>query len=831
MNLALLDFQQEYVAQLLQKLTKAKKYVADGDQQAVLLSAPTGSGKTVMLTAAIESILFGAEEWEPEPDAVFLWLSDQPELNQQSRARVLSAASLLSAHKLVTLETDFDQERFDGGHVYFLNTQKLGHDKNLTTASDRRTWTIWQTVQNTADHLGGRFYLIIDEAHRGMNKNKTQASEARTIAQKFLLGEPGVLQPVPLVLGVSATPDRFTDLLAKHGERDVKSVIVDVAKVRESGLLKDQLLVRIPEDNQPSDWSLLRGAADRWLTLRNQWRTYCESQHLPVVEPILVIQVEDAAAGKVSKTDLAQAVAALEEAVGTIKDEQLAHCFQDDRDEQLPMHKIRYLAPSKVAADPTVQFVFFKMALTTGWDCPRAEVMMSFRKAKDATLIAQLVGRMIRSPLARRIEESEVLNEVHLYLPHYDKAGVEAVLDKLRNDADTMPATEVRLEKDTVELTVPAAFTPLLEELHLLPNYRVSTVTKQSNAKRLYKLASMLTSGGLAPKAKEEAIALVVDTLNERRAALATLDPIFQQQLDELENITIKPLRINQLTNVMTEEATETVEVSERNVEDLYREARRRIGDEYALPYMKQCYAPTDPDPYPAKLTLYLLVNHPKVLEKVEAKCKTRLENLWQTHQSAILKLGSSKRAKYEEIRIQAREAEAITLALPAAISVAKESEAPAYAKHLYQDGSGQYQTVLGGWEAPVLEAELATCTAWLRNQPRKPWALAIPYEQGGEKKPAYPDFLFMRPDGLVDIIEPHNPKLTDAWAKAKGMAHFADKHGMVFGRIEMVKVEGEGKHTRIRRLNFQNQSIRDQAKKMNSSTDLDNLYQLQGSV
>lgn len=53
-------------------------------------------------------------------------------------------------------------------------------------------------------------------------------------------------------------------------------------------------------------------------------------------------------------------------------------------------------------------------------------------------------------------------------------------------------------------------------------------------------------------------------------------------------------------------------------------------------------------------------------------------------------------------------------------------------------------------------------------------------------------------------------------------MAHFADRHGLVFGRIEMVKVEGN--HTRIRRLDFQDETIREQAKKMNGPNDLDNL-------
>ena len=58
---------------------------------------------------------------------------------------------------------------------------------------------------------------------------------------------------------------------------------------------------------------------------------------------------------------------------------------------------------------------------------------MSFRKAADHTLIAQLVGRMVRTPLARRIEDNDFLGSVALFLPHYDEEGLEAIVKKLED--------------------------------------------------------------------------------------------------------------------------------------------------------------------------------------------------------------------------------------------------------------------------------------------------------------------------------------------------------------------------------------------------------------
>jgi type III restriction enzyme len=44
---------------------------------------------------------------------------------------------------------------------------------------------------------------------------------------------------------------------------------------------------------------------------------------------------------------------------------------------------------------------------------------MSFRRALDYTRIAQLVGRLVRTPLARCILANDFHNSVALYLPHY----------------------------------------------------------------------------------------------------------------------------------------------------------------------------------------------------------------------------------------------------------------------------------------------------------------------------------------------------------------------------------------------------------------------------
>lgn len=166
------------------------------------------------------------------------------------------------------------------------------------------------------------------------------------------------------------------------------------------------------------------------------------------------MQVQDGKGKQISATDLSEVLSALSEELEHPSADAYAHAFQEGAPINVDATTVRYLAPSAIDADPDVQVVFFKTSLNTGWDCPRAETMMSFRNARDDTSIAQLVGRMVRAPLARRITTDEHLNTVALYLPHYARKGLDKVIKRLRADDPTnMPPTDVRDGRETVGLS------------------------------------------------------------------------------------------------------------------------------------------------------------------------------------------------------------------------------------------------------------------------------------------------------------------------------------------------------------------------------------------
>lgn len=182
MKTELFPFQKIALSRLrMQTANALGNYHGSHTPQIVSYTAPTGAGKTIIMSALIESIFYGDDYFPDQQDAIFVWLSDSPQLNEQSRLKIDLQADKIRLDQCVTIQDDsFDQQVLDDGHIYFLNTQKLGKNSNLTKRSDGRQYTIWETLANTVREKSNRFYFIIDEAHRGAQKS-SELARATTI--------------------------------------------------------------------------------------------------------------------------------------------------------------------------------------------------------------------------------------------------------------------------------------------------------------------------------------------------------------------------------------------------------------------------------------------------------------------------------------------------------------------------------------------------------------------------------------------------------------------------------------------------------------------------
>ena len=461
MKIKLISFQEKAVQELRVDIAEAlDNYRRRKRTQVVSLQAPTGAGKTIIAASLIEDIYFGSTladgtPFEEQPEAIFVWLSDSPELNEQSKQKIELKTSKLRFGQCMTIAEDsFDMEMLEDGHIYFLNTQKISRNGKLTQHSDDRQYTIWETMDNTIQNKSDRLYFIIDEAHRGA-KSKREAGTDTTIMQRFIRGyehtENGVrrkMRSMPVILGISATAERFNTLVGNITNVGLQKYVVTADEVRGSGLLKDRIVITYPEDPEKNnDIVLLEAAVEEWLKKCKRWYQYTSEQHYANVDPVLVVQVCQGSRGAISDTNLEDVLAKIEEKAGvSFKKGEVAHCFGEGTVLEVNGLTIPHVKASEIADDHKIKVVFFKEALSTGWDCPRAETMMSFAVRNDPTYIAQLLGRMVRTPLQMRVMRDEYLNDVKLYLPHFNKDTVKKVVEELQSSEGGEIPTEINGE-------------------------------------------------------------------------------------------------------------------------------------------------------------------------------------------------------------------------------------------------------------------------------------------------------------------------------------------------------------------------------------------------
>jgi type III restriction enzyme len=826
MKIDLKDYQETAVQQLVSQI-RSSLASTSVTKHAFVLSAPTGSGKTAITTAVLERLLNGDDEHLGDPTATFLWVTDAPELNEQSKKKILATSEIFTPQRVQTVDVSFDQPTFDPGKIYFLNTQKLGQATTYTRESDARTNTLWDTISRTAAERPASFYLILDEAHKGVGRRRAEIQEQTTIVRRLILGGGGVVPP-QLLIGISATPARFNELLETASDRVRWPTQVKPEDVRESGLLKDEIVLWHTRRNGRSEWALLGQAAAKLVEYDDAWADFAHLNQRERIRPILVVQVTDGRGKKATATDLQTALGQIEKVTGPLPSDAVAHCFQEDGPVAVSAtRRIRKIQPSDIQEDESVRIVFFKMALNTGWDCPRAEVMMSFRRATDPTHIAQLVGRMVRTPLAQRILTDEFLNSVALYLPNWDEGAVTDVIDYLTTSEEALPITVERGEN--LQAYRPARRSKeLFAAVDGLPTYPSRQVNKASNVKRLMQLARYLANDEIEPRALAEAKKLVLDTFDHHRARLRGRIRKLTDAVQRADLIQTRVVLGENGQSQAAEESTTSLGLVEQDVLAMFAEAGRRVGAGLHVGYVERRM--TNPRPprsaTVARAEFCVLANDRETQDDLEKICGDAVKKWWAKHHAARLALTPERQADYARVNRMAAAPESEDLRLLPTLTLTRGPRV--WKKHLYVDADGDFHPSppMTGWEELTLTEEIGQkgFKGWLRNPVRKDWSLGIPYELTGVPAVMYPDFLILRrgSDGtIVDVLEPHAPNQGDLAAKLQGLCKYAERHGGHFGRIELIVVQGPKGKEKLLRIDANDPDVRAEARILTENTQV----------
>ena len=826
MRYTLKDYQNDAVAEVLTHLGWAREdWRKRKSRVAFSLTATTGAGKTVMAAAVIEALFDGNPDYnfDSDPGAVVLWFTDDPSLNEQTRFRLMDAADRLGHSRLVVIENTFNQEKLEPGNVYFLNAQKLGKKSLLVKGApeksqesaqyglpmpDARAFTMWDTLANTIADQHLTLYVILDEAHRGMKPPSTgDRAEKATIVQRLVNGANGV-PPVPIVWGISATVERFNDAMARAENRtSYPPVVVDPERVQESGLLKDDIRLDFPAEAGRFDTVLLARATRKAKRSTELWRDYAQREGTAAnaVVPLLVVQVPN----KPSDQLLLSACTTIRETWPELEADGMAHVFGEHAPIELGEFTVPHVGPETVQDRTHIRVLFAKDAISTGWDCPRAEVLVSFRSAKDETHITQLLGRMVRTPLARRVPGNDLLNSVECVLPHYDRSTAARVAktmlgEREHDDDGTGGGAGRRVLLAPVDMDVNQAIPEAVwQAFDTLPSQTLPRKAARP-VQRLSALVHALSRDGLRVDARKDAY----------QKLFAKLDGLLAQHQDKVAvaskgilHVEGETLVARVVSGVVRESQTFVEAADEQSVEADFQAACRALTADIARMYADHLASEDEDDDglFDAHVKVVALARVYGVSDELDREADKLSKRWFDKYRVAIKGLTDERRAVYDEIKGMSPEAQVIEIKRPRVRTEETESADGNYLEtrvgHLMSDGDGNFPIVsLNQWEIEVLDKEMGRSgfQAWYRNPPRPSGdALAIAYQNAqGHWCRMCPDFLFFHGDSenmKVSIVDPHGQHFADALPKLRGLAEFAAKHGESFHRIESVARIQEG--------------------------------------
>jgi type III restriction enzyme len=785
-------YQSNAVESVLSHLAKARAgYLDDGERTAVGLTAPTGAGKTVIATAVLEGLYLGTPTREPNPNMTVLWITDDRSLNAQTISKIHQASGGAIDMNRIRYLPEEDHRTLEPGAIYFVHIQALQKNSTLHairadgTRNDKRTHGGWDMIANTVRDRGGDFLVIWDEAHRGSGTSKTERkSIAGTIVGGGVTNIGNVQPAAPVVLGISATPDRYQAAM-QAADRVMRLVDIKAGDVRESGLLKDRILLRSVGESQAADNTMLALAVEDLKNSDQAWRTHYEATGDRLVEPLLVVQVEP----KVSEARLTEILSVIESTWPELTDYAVAHAFGDPHGPlKVGDKSVRYLPPEAISGDDRARVVLFKSALTTGWDCPRAEVLVSFQGRDSYTEIAQLIGRLVRTPLAKRVDGGDDrLNEVAAYLPGFRAEHVARVVHALTEDetveVDIVVAPVVCGRSSKVP-------TQVFDLLDTLPSYTRQRATFSSRTGQLMRLAAALTEHNFVAHGSAKAKKWIVDQM---RAAAGQRSSEVDAKVKDILSLTISTTMVAYDETLMQSEGKSDTPTNERDLDGYFRRAKRLLPDGSANWYFNQlCDAGEDEVDACARLTALSELGFKEVIEKQASE----LIGTWrEQHRSEL-----SRQPRHIRDQVEPLWHVGTTPMLPTTVEVRDVYAAATekvrsqttepidtYASHLYviPDGkanAGEFpvDTSRSSWEAAVLESELKsnTLVGWYRNPSSGRHALAVPYVFGDKHQLMHPDFLFWHDDGegeyVMDIVDPHRHDLADTSAKWSALSRYA---------------------------------------------------------
>lgn len=387
----------------------------------LVFKSPTGSGKTIMLAQFLRDIV--SDPRFAGNDVAFVWFSFSEDSYEQSKKKLFDYYGGASELDLIDLN-DLSREKLRQNDVFFINWQKIkgkSKDSRKLRRENEQGLTFDNFINETHE-AGRKIVVIIDEEHIGSDTDL-----ALEVVE-------GLIKP-KITLRVSATPKYIPTRADIAGYIEVKR-----SEVVEAGLIKEKIVFQTEEDLEQKavkkldqDEMLLELAYNKRLELIELYKKLSVE-----VNPLVLIQLpnDDQATKETGDTNKQTIVLEYLKRKG-IKRDEIAVWLSKEKENLEDLEK----------ANSPVSFLLFKQAAATGWDCPRAGVLVMFREIKNPTFAIQTVGRILRMPFGMHFAHPE-LNLGYLYT-NYKRN--EVLAEYAKSKTENRPAINGSYRKKNVD--------------------------------------------------------------------------------------------------------------------------------------------------------------------------------------------------------------------------------------------------------------------------------------------------------------------------------------------------------------------------------------------
>ncbi len=362
-----------YQSKAVEELTdKTIRLLNDGgSRRKIVFEAPTGSGKTVMACQTLSNIIdtLQSDGTNRFQEVAYIWFAPR-KLHIQSYLKLKEAFNLGRELRPVMFDDLEQSEGIKPGEILFVNWESVNKDNNVMVRESESSKSLYEITQRTQEQ-GLPIVAIIDEEHMFWSKT---ADKSGAVLDRI---NPAV------EIRISATPKTV---------RFDEKVRVSRRDVIEAEMIKKEVVLNLDIDSGISDDTtlnnhLLKVALEKREQLAEAYRNLGVN-----INPLLLIQLPNDTKETMTAEDNAisdfvkQYLGALHGI--TTENGRLAIWLAGEKENLANLEK----------PDNLAQVLLFKEAIALGWDCPRAAVLLIFRKLSSDQFTIQTVGRILRMP-------------------------------------------------------------------------------------------------------------------------------------------------------------------------------------------------------------------------------------------------------------------------------------------------------------------------------------------------------------------------------------------------------------------------------------------------